>query len=117
MSNIAVIRIRGQCKTRETIKGTLNMLNLFKKNFCVVLPNDKNVIGMVDKVKDFVTWGEIDDDTLKLLKDKRDEGKKFFRLNNPRGGFERKGVKQSFSFGGVLGYRGVKINDLIKRMI
>ena len=43
--------------------------------------------------------------------------RKFFRLNSPRGGFERAGIKRSFAVGGALGYRGSGINDLIRRMI
>jgi large subunit ribosomal protein L30 len=116
MTNVAVIRIRGAAGIRKDMKDTLTMLNLHNKNNCVVLTKQPNVIGMINKVKDFVTWGEISDETIALLK-KRDKGKKFFTLNNPKGGFERKGIKYPFSIGGVLGYRGDKINDLIKRMI
>jgi len=43
--------------------------------------------------------------------------KPVFGLNPPRKGFERKGIKKPYSSGGVLGYRGDKINDLIMRMI
>jgi len=43
--------------------------------------------------------------------------KNFFKLNPPRKGFERKGIKVPFSQGGVLGYRKEKINDLISRMV
>ncbi|MBW2970579.1 hypothetical protein KY320_00300, partial [Candidatus Woesearchaeota archaeon] len=43
--------------------------------------------------------------------------KPYFRLSPPRGGFERKGVKNSFKSGGAAGYRGSKMNELIKRMI
>jgi len=43
--------------------------------------------------------------------------KTFFRLNPPRKGWERGGIKKPFTQGGALGYRGEKINDLIKRMI
>jgi large subunit ribosomal protein L30 len=43
--------------------------------------------------------------------------KKVFRLNPPRKGFERLGIKKPYSIGGVLGYRGVKINQLIERML
>ncbi|MFH0954941.1 MAG: 50S ribosomal protein L30 [Candidatus Micrarchaeota archaeon] len=42
--------------------------------------------------------------------------KKVFRLNSPRKGFERGGIKKSFSMGGATGYRANAINDLIKRM-
>ena len=43
--------------------------------------------------------------------------KPFFRLHPPRKGFERKGIKMPFKLGGVLGPRGDKINNLIKKMI
>lgn len=43
--------------------------------------------------------------------------KKVFRLNPPRRGFERLGIKKPYSVGGTLGYRGVKINELLERML
>jgi len=42
--------------------------------------------------------------------------KPMFRLHPPKKGFKGK-VKKSYSAGGVTGYRGQVINDLIKRMI
>ena len=41
--------------------------------------------------------------------------KPVLRLQPPRKGYE--GIKRPFSLGGALGYRGDKINDLIRRMI
>jgi len=41
--------------------------------------------------------------------------KPIFRLNPPKRGYE--GIKRSFTNKGALGYRGKKINDLLKRMI
>ncbi|HEX55288.1 MAG: 50S ribosomal protein L30 [Candidatus Altiarchaeales archaeon] len=43
--------------------------------------------------------------------------KPVFRLRPPKKGYERKGIKKPFSIGGVLGYRGEKINELLERMI
>jgi len=43
--------------------------------------------------------------------------KPLFRLNPPRGGFERGGIKKSVSVGGALGYRGADVSKLIERMI
>ena len=40
--------------------------------------------------------------------------KPLFRLHPPRKGYE--GIKRSFKEGGALGYRGEKINHLIRRM-
>ena len=130
MSNgekIVVIRVRGLIGISKDIKDGLNMLGLYKKNYCVIVPSNPSYLGMINKVKDYVTWGNIDDETEKLLLKKRGkrikdkEGKdvmrKFFRLNSPRKGFGRKGIKLPFSVSGALGDRKEKINDLIKRMI
>lgn len=119
---VAIIRIRGTIGLKNEIKDTLKMLNLHRNNYCTVVPKNDSYLGMVKKVKDYVTYGEIDDETYKLLSEKRgekkgDKLKAFFRLSPPRKGFERKGIKAHFSKGGTLGYRGAKINELIKRMI
>lgn len=115
---IAVIRIKGTVRISAQVSDTMDMLRLYKKHTCVVLEPTREIMGMVDKIKDWITWGEIDDATLALLNEKRgQEGKKFFRLSPPKGGFERKGIKVSFNSGGTLGYRGAKINDLLKKMI
>ena len=115
---LAVVRVRGLTGVRVDIKETLKRLNLFRKNYCVVVPKTPAYLGMVFKVKDFAAYGEIDDATLNALREKRkSEGKPFFRLCPPRGGFERKGIKRSFGSGGALGYRGSAINELIMRMI
>lgn len=139
---LAAIRVRGLTGMKIKIEDTLKMLRLFKKNYCCVLPNSPNYIGMLKKAKDYITWGEIDDETFNLIISKRGEEfngrefdikkkiacndfflvnnkkiKKYFRLSPPRKGFGRKGIKHSFQQGGALGYRGDKINDLIKRMV
>ena len=139
---IAVIRIRGKPGVNRDIVRTLSQLRLYNKNYCVVVPNNDSFTGMVKKVKDYVTWGEVDDDVYSMLAEKRGEAylgreqdrkgkikyasftnfkdkkiKKFFRLNSPRKGYGRKGTKVSFNNGGALGYRGEKIKELIERMV
>ncbi|MFO8016400.1 MAG: uL30 family ribosomal protein [Candidatus Woesearchaeota archaeon] len=122
---IAVVLIRSLINIDKEIKDTLDMLRLRKKNTCVVIESTPSNIGRVKKVKDYVTWGEIDDQTLKLLIDKRgkknpknpERTKPFFSLHPPKKGFERGGTKSPFSKGGALGYRGEMINDLLKRMV
>lgn len=115
MSKIAVVRIRGVTGVKKDISDTLTMLNLHKKNFCAVVDDTPATRGMIFKVKDFVTYGMIDKETLELLKNKGE--KRFYRLNPPRKGYGRKGIKVPFSKGGALGDRKEKINDLLKRMI
>lgn len=117
MSQIAAIRIRGETGVNIEIKDTLKMLNLHKKHFCVIIPDTPEKKGMLQKAKDYITWGEINEETLAALKEKRDKGKKWFTLNPPKGGFERKGIKKPFALGGALGYRKDNVNVLIKKMI
>lgn len=68
---IAVIRIRGLTKLKGDIEDTMKMLNLYRKYSCVILDNNIGMIGMITKIKDYVTWGEIDEETFKLLIEKR----------------------------------------------
>jgi large subunit ribosomal protein L30 len=120
---IAVIRVRGMVTMKNPISDTLDMLKLFKKNHCVLIENSAQMMGMISKVKDYVTYGEVTAETIALLHQKRKKltlsssAIEVFALNNPTGGFERKGIKVPFTKGGVLGYRGSKMNDLIKKMV
>ncbi len=151
-----VIRLKGKSNLKKDVKKTLDYLKLYRKNHCTIVPATKNYVGMLKKVDRYVTWGELNDETLKILLKKRarlpgnkkltenylkektgnslDEIanklinneikikdipglKSFFRLKPPRKGFERKGIKVAYSFGGAFGYRGEEINSLLKRMI
>ncbi len=64
---LAVIRVRGRTGVRKEISDTLKMLNLTRINHCVLIPETPSYKGMLQKVKDYVTWGEINKDTLERL--------------------------------------------------
>ena len=64
---IAVIRIRGIIGLKQEVKDTFKMLHLYKKNTCTIIPNSKDYVGMLKKIKDYITWGEINSETFKLL--------------------------------------------------
>jgi large subunit ribosomal protein L30 len=68
---IAVIKIRGTVKARKEIIDTLKMLRLHRKHHCILLNLNDSLKGMLQKVKDYVTWGEISDEMLKELLRKR----------------------------------------------
>lgn len=140
---IAIIRVRGRINIRKEIRDTLSMLKLYNKNHCVVIENTPQNMGMIKKVKDFVTYGEIEEELYKELVTKKGEEytgrekdskekidysrrylvldnkkyKKYFRLGPPRKGYGKEGIKKVFSKNGALGNRGEKINDIIRRMI
>lgn len=71
MEKIAVIRVRGKIGVKKDVKNTLDILHLHRTNSCVVILNTKNYIGMLKKIKDYVTWGEISEDVFKILLKKR----------------------------------------------
>jgi large subunit ribosomal protein L30 len=47
------------------------MMRLYRKNTCIIIKGTEAQIGMLQKVKDYVTWGEIDEETFKMLLEKR----------------------------------------------
>lgn len=64
---LAVIRVRGTLRIKPDIKETLKLLRLNQVNHCVVIPETKEYKGMLQKSKDYITWGEIDQETLQAL--------------------------------------------------
>ena len=140
----AVIRVRGQPDVNYDIEHTMELLGLTRVNHCVVIPENDAMKGMLQKAKDYITWGEINEETLvdmikvrgrlegdepinpeemakAILADefkanvKNNGIKPVFRLHPPIKGYE--GNKRSWKNGGALGYRGDAINDLIARML
>jgi large subunit ribosomal protein L30 len=112
---IAIIRITGDVNLDGDIRETFNRLKLRRKYGCITLNPNKEQEGMINKVKDFVAFGEISEETLKKLKEKRGKPShpNFFRLHPARGGMK---TKVHFPKG-VLGNNKDKINDLIIRML
>lgn len=143
MSLLVLIRISGMVNRSADVRDTLDKLKLRRKYVCTLVDSDKKeVMGMVKKIRSFISYGEIDKETLSelikvrgetlpaekgkgkidneklaemLLKNKTFEKsgiKPFFRLHPPRGGIN---TKDHFPQG-VLG-ENKKINELIKRML
>ena len=143
MDIFAVVRVRGRRKRSAEIQETLKRLNLHRSNHCVLVKPTPSVLGMLKKVEAFITYGPVDDATLKLLLQKRAErGKEkaviedldsavakmkedpksatkelnispVFRLRPPRKGW--KGIKRHYPMG-ALGKRP-EMNSLLRRMI
>ena len=132
---IAVVRVRGTIGVRRSINETLSRMNCGRVNSLALLYGTKSNIGMIRKCNDFVTYGAIKEEILEKVLAKKEsklgkedikglmEGSKRakdlmsvpIRLKPPRRGYE--GLKQGFSNGGALGYRGEKINELLSRMV
>ena len=64
---VAAIRVRGIVNVKPDIKKTLQLLNLTRVNHCVLLEENPSTKGMLQVVKDYLTWGEIDKKVLAKL--------------------------------------------------
>ena len=152
---IAVVRIRGTISASRNVRETLQMINLKRNNYAVLIDNRPSFLGMIKTAQNFITWGEISKETVDMLIKKKgrlagnkkltdDYAQKIgyksleelaeaifncragywklpnvqpvFKLHPPTKGFKGK-IKKSYGMGGELGYRGEKINELIKRML
>ena len=139
----AVIRISGMVKVRKDFAETLDRMKLRRKYACVLIDlKNKNIKGMLEKIKYFVSYGDVSKETLVKLLESRGKsiegnkkeikieannvaeglmnGKKledfglkpFFRLHPPRKGIDSKRQYPK----GVLG-NNKEIDKLIESML
>ena len=136
---IAIVRVRGRRNLKPQTRKTLELLKLHRTNHAVVYRFSPSLRGMLLRVKDYVTFGEISPETLEKLIAKRGyKGSKripkeeaaalakafveknergfdpVFRLHPPRKGW--KSIKKPFTVGGDLGQRD-NMDELLARMM
>ena len=63
----AVIRVRGQPDVSYDIEYTMGLLGVNRVNHCAIVPENASTKGMLQKVKDYTTYGEINAETLAQL--------------------------------------------------
>ena len=68
-----VIRVRGTTGVNRDIADTLKMLRLHRINHAVLVEDNPSYKGMLQKAKDYITWGEVDNETLTEIISKRGE--------------------------------------------
>ncbi len=68
---LIAIRIRGTVGLHPKIEHTLQLLRLIKIYNAIILENKPELIGMLRTVKDFITWGEINQESLDAIIMKR----------------------------------------------
>jgi large subunit ribosomal protein L30 len=68
---IAAIRVRGTTGVKGEIADTMKMLRLNRINHAVILDENPSYKGMLQKAKDYITWGEINEETLAKVITKR----------------------------------------------
>ncbi len=138
MTMIIAIRMSGLTGTRAKQEATMETLMLIKKYNCVLLT--KEDLPRIASVREMLSFGEVDDETLRLILSKRGKkGKKpianadeivkglnsgktlrelgvtpYLRLHPPVGGF-KKSTRLPYPQG-VLGHNK-EITKLVKRML
>jgi large subunit ribosomal protein L30 len=63
----AVVQIRGEVDMSQTVKDTLEMLNIHRVNHCALVPETDAYRGMITKVNDYVAYGEPDQEILETV--------------------------------------------------
>ena len=66
-----VVRIKGQADVPHWATTTMELLRLEKKYRATILPAKENTLGMLNKVKHYVSWIELDADLAKELINKK----------------------------------------------
>jgi len=66
-----VVRIKGQADVPHWATTTMELLKLEKKYRATILPAKENTLGMLNKVRHYVSWIELDAGLAKELIDKK----------------------------------------------
>jgi large subunit ribosomal protein L30 len=63
----AVVKVRGTISAHREARETLELLRLDKTNNAVLIDNRPSYIGMLYRVQNYVTWGEVSKETVATL--------------------------------------------------
>ena len=66
-----VVRMKGQVDVPGWAITTLKLLKLERKFRATIIPAKENTLGMLNKVKHYVSWQEVETSTVKELLDKK----------------------------------------------
>ena len=66
-----VVRISGQADVPYWAVTTMTLLKLEKKYRATIIPEQENTLGMLRKIQHYISWQEIDVETVKELLDKK----------------------------------------------
>jgi large subunit ribosomal protein L30 len=69
----AVVQLRGEVNQSQSVRDTLEMLNLGRVNHATLVPEDETYRGMITKVNDWVAFGEPSTETLATVLRRRGE--------------------------------------------
>ena len=66
-----IVRMKGTVNVPYWARTTMDLLHLDKRFRATIIPEKDNTKGMLDKIKHYVSWQEIDVSTTKELLEKK----------------------------------------------
>ena len=63
----AVVKVRGTISAQREARETLEMLRIPKTNNAILIDNRPSYMGMLYRVQNYVTWGEVSKETVAML--------------------------------------------------
>jgi large subunit ribosomal protein L30 len=69
--SILAIRIRSNINAPQKVRDTLKLLRVERVNYATLIDDRNDYKGMLQKAKDYITWGEVDTQTILLMLKKR----------------------------------------------
>lgn len=70
-NSLLVIRIRGTINVSKREEDTLRMLRVDRNNYATIIDDRPDYKGMLQRAKDWITWGEPTVETVKVMLEKR----------------------------------------------
>lgn len=61
---LVILRIRGEVGIRKELEYVFKLLHLTRKNHATIIEGTPSYLGMIQKIKDYATWGEASSDTI-----------------------------------------------------
>jgi len=71
MKRIAVVKVRGNIRVPQKVRDTMKLIGLTRVNHCSIIDDRINYKGMLQKAKDYITWGEPSAEMIKKMLQKR----------------------------------------------
>jgi large subunit ribosomal protein L30 len=79
--SLLAIRIRGTINVPQRVEDTLRMLRIDRNNYATLLDDRPDYTGMLQRAKDWITWGEPNRETIKTILEERGEAPGCVRLS------------------------------------
>lgn len=71
MTKLAVVKVRGEINCKMDVRETMHLLGLTRTNHCVLVDDSPSTAGMLQKAKDYITWGEVKPEAVEHILIKR----------------------------------------------